>query len=115
MKKKRTTKTGKRPTPSRARGAKRMRPRTLSKVSVRPGPATTSPPTQGVTPPRTARTYRATAAPAQRRGADLVRYLRIHSKHPYGSRGEEAIRCLAIEVGHLGNAELGSYKEGSVD
>lgn len=53
-----------------------------------------------------ARTHRATASPAQRRGADLVRYLRIHSKHPYGTRGEEAIRKLAVEVGHLGNLEL---------
>lgn len=115
MKKKRTTKTGKRPTPSRARGNKRMRPRTSSTVSVRPAPVTTGAPTDCVTPPRPARTHRATATPAQRRGADLVRYLRIHSKHPYGSRGEEAIRRLAIEVGRLGNAELGSYKEGTVD
>jgi hypothetical protein len=53
-----------------------------------------------------ARMRRATATPAQRRGADLVRYLRIHVKRPYGRRGEEAIRRLAVEVGHLANLEL---------
>jgi len=54
-----------------------------------------------------ARMRRATATAAQRRGADLVRYLRIHSKKPYAKRGEEAIRQLAIETAHLGRLELG--------
>jgi hypothetical protein len=37
-----------------------------------------------------------------------VRFLRIHAKRPFGRRGEEAIRKLAIEVAHLGNLELGA-------
>jgi len=52
------------------------------------------------------RLHRSTLTPAGLRGRDLVRFLRIHAKKPYGTRGEEAIRKLAIEVGHLGNQEL---------
>ena len=54
------------------------------------------------------RTRRATASPAQRRGADLTRYLRIHLKHPYADRGIRAIHKLALEVAHLANLELNS-------
>jgi hypothetical protein len=50
--------------------------------------------------------HRATLTPAGLRGRDLVRFLRIHAKKPYGSRGEEAIRQLAVEVAHLANLEL---------
>lgn len=53
-----------------------------------------------------ARFRRATASPAQLRGGDLVRYLRIHLKHPYGDRGIKAIADLAREVAHLANLEL---------
>ncbi len=35
-----------------------------------------------------------------------MRFLRIHAKKPYGTRGEEAIRQLAVEVAHLANLEL---------
>lgn len=52
------------------------------------------------------RLHRATLTPAGLRGRDLVRFLRIHAKKPYGTRGEEAIRQLAVEVGHLANLEL---------
>jgi hypothetical protein len=43
---------------------------------------------------------------AQKRGAELVRFLRIHTKHPYGHRGQSAIYALACEVGHLGLVQL---------
>jgi hypothetical protein len=72
--------------------------------------ATTEPaPVPTVKPRPMARTRRRLASPAQRRGADLVRYLRIHAKKPFGRRGEEAIRRLAVEVGHLGNLELNAH------
>lgn len=55
-------------------------------------------------------------SPAAKRGSELVRYLRIHSKKPYGPRGERAIEKLAVEVGHLGNLELGARDtQGSAD
>jgi hypothetical protein len=72
-----------------------------------------APPVAAVATPRApkprpaARTRRATASPAQRRGADLVRFLRIHTKKPYGARGQNALVALAKEVGHLANIELG--------
>jgi hypothetical protein len=44
--------------------------------------------------------------PAQKRGSELVRYLRIHTKTPYGARGQRAIVELAKEVGHLARVEL---------
>jgi hypothetical protein len=49
---------------------------------------------------------RSLLSPAERRGAELVRYLRIHSKRPYGERGERAIQTLAIEAAHLARIEL---------
>jgi hypothetical protein len=53
---------------------------------------------------------RATASPAQRRGAELVRFLRIHAKRPYGPRGENATIALAREVAHLARLELGEVE-----
>jgi hypothetical protein len=69
-------------------------------------PAT--PPAPVVKPRPSARYRRSSLTPAARRGADLVRFLRIHSKRPFARRGEEAIQRLAVEVGHLANAELGA-------
>jgi hypothetical protein len=69
-------------------------------------PVATTRATTVVPPRRLARLHRATATPAQRRGADLVRYLRIHAKRPYGDRGIRALVELAQEVGHLANLEL---------
>jgi hypothetical protein len=60
----------------------------------------------------TGRLHRSTLTPAGLRGRDLVRFLRIHAKRPYGQRGEEAMRRLAVEVGHLANLELNA-REGS--
>lgn len=65
-----------------------------------------SAPVTSIKPRPMARTHRRLATPAQRRGADLVRFLRIHSKRPFATRGENAIVALAREVGHLGNLEL---------
>lgn len=48
--------------------------------------------------------------PAAKRGAELVRYLRIHAKRPYGKRGENAILDMAREVGHLGRLQLGEVQ-----
>lgn len=115
----------KKTTTKKAKPAAKRAPRTVEQawrddtrsnrlVSAAPAPPTSPAPVAAtpapVKPRPLARTHRATASPAQRRGADLVRYLRIHSKHPYGTRGEEAIRKLAIEVGHLGNLELNARK-----
>jgi hypothetical protein len=78
----------------------------LAAPAAPPLPAS-SPTTAPATKPRPmARTHRRLATPAGRRGADLIRFLRIHAKTPYGTRGEEAIRRLAVEVGHLANLEL---------
>lgn len=54
----------------------------------------------------TGRMHRATLTPAGLRGRDLVRFLRIHTKHPYAKRGEEQIYLLAREVARLGLSEL---------
>jgi hypothetical protein len=69
-------------------------------------PAPTSPTADAVKARPVARFHRANASPAQRRGAALVRYLRIHLKAPYGDRGIRAIEKLAREVAHLANLEL---------
>jgi hypothetical protein len=69
--------------------------------------STPPPPAPPVTKLRPAARFRRTSlTPAAQRGADLVRFLRIHSKKPYGVRGINAIAKLAREVGHLANAEL---------
>lgn len=114
MRMKRTSKTVKRSNRSRIRTEKPRRSKTSSRWSTLSVTPTAAPTAPTLTPPQ-ARTHRSTASPAQRRGADLVRYLRIHLKHPYGKRGEEAIRRLAVEVAHLGNAELRGGNEASVD
>lgn len=65
--------------------------------------------------PALGRLHRATLTPAGLRGRDLVRFLRIHVKQPYGKRGQEAIRQLAVEVGHLGNLELNTQAQAGDD
>lgn len=72
-------------------------------IVARSVPATPRPPARSRP---VARFRRVGASPAQQRGADLVRYLRIHLKHPYGKRGIAAIEKLAREVAHLANLEL---------
>jgi len=67
-----------------------------------PAPRTAAP----VAKPARARMSRRTLSPAAKRGVELVRYLRIHTKKPYGTRGENAIVRLAREVGHLAGLEL---------
>jgi hypothetical protein len=73
-----------------------------------PSASATTTTTPVAKPRPVARTHRRSATPAAARGADLVRYLRIHLKKPYGVRGENAIVALAREVGRLGNIELGA-------
>ena len=87
------------------RGRKPVSP---APVATAPPPAPpAAPPAPAQTKPRpSARFHRRNASPAERRGADLVRYLRIHLKYPYGERGIQAIEKLAREVAHLANAEL---------
>ncbi len=69
-------------------------------------PPAPAPPPVAVEPRRLARLHRASATPAQLLGSQLVRFLRVHAKHPYGTRGQEAIVTLAREVGHAANIEL---------
>lgn len=99
MAKKTKKSTTKKATPQGLRGKHSTRP-------AAPMLTTTTAAAPVARPRPVARTRRATATPAQRRGADLVRFLRIHSKKPYGARGVNAIATLAREVGHLGNLEL---------
>jgi hypothetical protein len=56
--------------------------------------------------PVAGRMHRATLTPAGLRGRDLVRFLRIHTKKPYGDRGIAAIVKLAREAARLGLREL---------
>lgn len=97
--------------------AKKTTKRVTREVTRRPPPAPpTAPPPPPLPPPspapppveprRLARLHRASATPAQRRGAELVRYLRLHLKRPYGDRGVKAIVAMAREVGHAANIEL---------
>lgn len=53
-----------------------------------------------------ARVARVKRTLASKMGSELVRYLRIHTKHPYGRRGEQAIVDLARDAAHLGHLEL---------
>lgn len=53
-----------------------------------------------------ARVARVKRTLASKMGSELVRYLRIHTKHPYGRRGEQAIVDMACEIAHMGNLEL---------
>jgi hypothetical protein len=78
-------------------------------ASSAPPPLTrTATPKPRATAPRraSARLHRSQLTAAGLRGRDLVRYLRIHAKRPYGDRGVRALVALAREVGHLGNVEL---------
>jgi hypothetical protein len=84
---------------TKSQGKRSARP-----AAAAPAPVTTTPAAKR---PAVARTRRATATPAQRRGAELARYLRIHLKRPYGERGIRAIVELTKEVGHLARVELG--------
>ena len=61
---------------------------------VAPAPAITSSPT------------RAALSPAARRGMEAVRYIRIHLRKPYGTRGQEGIVNIAREAAHLALQEL---------
>jgi len=97
-----------------AKATTKPKPAPVAVPAPKPEPVATAPttPAPASTPATvksrpSARTRRATASPAARRGSDLVRYLRIHAKKPYGARGENALVALAKEVGHLGNIELG--------
>jgi len=110
MAKKKTKTTKAKPQGSRRPSTRRATPAS----AMRPTPAATSTPTPMLPAAPVvrlrpaARMRRATASPAQRRGADLTRYLRIHTKHPYADRGIRAIHKLALEVAHLGRLELGA-------
>ena len=96
------------------KAARPVRPKpALSGTDSRTPTLTATPPTTSAQPPprvaprrAAGRLHRATLTPAGMRGRDLIRFLRIHAKKPYGKRGEEAIRQMAVEVGHLGNLEL---------
>lgn len=88
------------------------KPTTSTRRAARPVPAPVAAPAPTetvaaapVAPPAPMRRARL-LTPAAKRGSELVRYLRIHRKTPYGTRGEKAIVTLAREVGHLARVEL---------
>jgi hypothetical protein len=85
-----------------SRGPRSTRPA----APVTPIPIATPAPAAPVAKPARARMSRRALSPAAKRGVELVRYLRIHTKKPYGTRGENAIVRLAREVGHLAGLEL---------
>ncbi len=59
-------------------------------------------------PAPVAHARRRNTTPAMKLGAELVRFLRIHAKRPYKSRGEQAIVDLAKEAAHAASIELAS-------
>jgi hypothetical protein len=59
--------------------------------------------------PARARMSRRGLGPAQRLASELTRYLRIHSKHPYGRRGEQAILDLAGRVTQAAQQESKTF------
>ena len=86
-------------------------PAAAAATATTPAPPVTSPtetPKPKAAAPRraSARLHRSQLTAAGLRGRDLVRYLLIHSKRPYGDRGVRALVELAREVGHLGRVEL---------
>ncbi len=104
---KKTTKKPAKPQGTRKRATRPTVSAPATPVASRPTTAA-APAVQPSKPKPVARYRRASLTPAARRGSDLVRFLRIHAKKPFAKRGEEAIRRLAIEVGHLANVELGA-------
>ena len=50
-------------------------------------------------------------SPAMKLGAEVVRYLRLHDKKPYGKRGEQALVEMARNAAHVANVELGATDE----
>lgn len=91
-------KTTKKAKPGPKRGPRSVIP--AAPAPVTPAANTTTnaapPPAPVVRPRPLARMHR--KSPAQKIGSELVRYLRIHSKHPYGKRGQKAILDLATRV-----------------
>jgi hypothetical protein len=89
---------------------KKPKPKGREKRSTHPTAPPTTPsletaPAPLAKPKPVARMRRSLLSPAERKGAELVRYLRIHRQHPYGTRGENAIVRLAVEAGHLARLE----------
>lgn len=83
--------------------------------SEQPVDVTAAPPAPAPAPPPkpvVGRLHRSTLTPAGVRGRALVRFLRIHTKHPYAKRGEDAIYLLAREVARLGLGELDAAAAG---
>lgn len=58
-----------------------------------------------------ARMSRRGLSAAQRMGAELTRYLRIHVKRPYGTRGEKAILDLAARVTQAAQLESKAFTD----
>jgi len=89
------------------------RPARLPRLPARPGVptpvavASTGPRTESpAAPAPVAHAPRRNTTPAMKLGAELVRYLRIHAKHPYGPRGQQAIVDLAKQAAHAASLEL---------
>lgn len=101
----------KKPTKKVTRKVSSRRDKHATPAPSTPPPAPAAPTVAPVKTRPTARFHRAHASPAQRRGAELVRFLRIHAKRPYGRRGEANTIALAREVAHLARIELGEVKE----
>jgi hypothetical protein len=73
--------------------------------SPEPEPEPTPEPTV-VDSPRLPVWTRTRRTPFERRAAQLVWFLQRHAVKPYGPRGSENIRLLAVEVAHRAHLEL---------
>lgn len=59
------------------------------------------------------RTPRPVRSPAEKLGSELARFLRLHDRKPYASRGMQAIVDLAVEAVHEAAKELAAKELGS--
>lgn len=104
-KRKKTAKKKAGATPGRSKRSTKRRPA----IATLPSPVVPTVALTSSAPKPTRKAQLPLLSPAARRGRDLVKFLRIHVKRPYGPRGMNAIAALGREVGHLANIELGDH------
>lgn len=75
---------------------------------VTPAPVVEVAPTPVVSAPMRPGSRVRNTSPAMKLGAEVVRYLRLHDKKPYGKRGEQALVEMARKAARVANVELGA-------